>query len=90
MKNYRIALLPGDGIGKEVVPAGVEVLKAAAREFTFDFASFEWSCEYYLRHGRMMPQNGLETLRLTKNTVPSTTPLRKDMKMKVDYTFENV
>ncbi len=63
MKNYRIALLPGDGIGKEVVPAAVEVLKAAAREFTFDFASFEWSCEYYLRHGRMMPQNGLETLR---------------------------
>ena len=63
MKHYRIALLPGDGIGKEVVPAAVEVLKAAAREFTLDFASFDWSCEYYLRHGRMMPEDGLETLR---------------------------
>lgn len=63
MKNYRIALLPGDGIGKEVVPAAVQVLKAAAREFTLSFEPFDWGCEYYLRTGRMMPPEGIEQLR---------------------------
>lgn len=63
MKNYRIALLPGDGIGKEVVPAAVQVLQAAARDFTLTFEPFEWGCEYYLRTGRMMPPEGLEQLR---------------------------
>ena len=62
-KNYRIALLPGDGIGKEVVPQAVRVLKAAAEGFTLAFESFEWGCEYYLRTGRMMPADGLEQLR---------------------------
>jgi tartrate dehydrogenase/decarboxylase/D-malate dehydrogenase len=63
MKNYRIALLPGDGIGKEVIPAGVEVLGAAANGFTFSFQTFEWGCEYYRSTGRMMPEDGLEQLR---------------------------
>jgi tartrate dehydrogenase/decarboxylase/D-malate dehydrogenase len=63
MKNYRIALLPGDGIGKEVIPAAVDVLKAAAQDFTLSFERFDWGCEYYLREGRMMPLDGLETLR---------------------------
>jgi len=63
MKHYRIALIPGDGIGKEVVPAGVKVLQAAAREFSLSFEEFNWSCEYYLRAGRMMPEDGLEQLR---------------------------
>ena len=62
-KNYRIALLPGDGIGKEVVPQAVRVLEAAASGFTLAFESFEWGCEYYLRTGRMMPADGLEQLR---------------------------
>jgi tartrate dehydrogenase/decarboxylase/D-malate dehydrogenase len=62
-KNYRIALLPGDGIGKEVVPQAVRVLQAAASGFTLAFESFEWGCEYYLRTGRMMPPDGLEQLR---------------------------
>jgi tartrate dehydrogenase/decarboxylase / D-malate dehydrogenase len=62
-KNYRIALLPGDGIGKEVVPQAVRVLQAAAEGFTLAFESFEWGCEYYLRTGRMMPADGLEQLR---------------------------
>lgn len=64
-KNYRIALLPGDGIGKEVVPEAVRVLQAAASGFTFTitFEPFEWGCEYYLRTGRMMPEGGLEQLR---------------------------
>ncbi len=63
MKNYRIALIPGDGIGKEVVPAAVRVLQAAANGFTFSFERFDWGCEYYLRAGRMMPEDGLEELR---------------------------
>jgi tartrate dehydrogenase/decarboxylase/D-malate dehydrogenase len=67
MKNYRIALLPGDGIGKEVVPAAVKVLEAAARAFkhafTLSFEPFDWGCEYYLCAGRMMPEDGLEQLR---------------------------
>lgn len=63
MKTYRIALLPGDGIGKEVVPAAVRVLKAAQRNFTLSFEAFDWGCEYYLRAGRMMPPDGLEMLR---------------------------
>ena len=63
MKSYRIALIPGDGIGKEVIPAAVKVLQAAADGFTFSFRPFEWGCEYYLRTGRMMPEDGLETLK---------------------------
>src|SRR5437867_3948232 len=63
MKSYRIALIPGDGIGKEVVPAAVGVLKAAASEFALRFEQFDWGCEYYLRSGRMMPEQGLEQLR---------------------------
>ena len=60
-KSYRIALIPGDGIGKEVIPAGVRVLKAAAKgNFTFQFESFDWGCEYYLKNGRMMPEDGLD------------------------------
>jgi tartrate dehydrogenase/decarboxylase/D-malate dehydrogenase len=63
MKNYQIALIPGDGIGKEVVPAAVEVLKAAARDFTLSFQTFDWGCDYYLRMGRMMDSDGLDRLR---------------------------
>jgi tartrate dehydrogenase/decarboxylase/D-malate dehydrogenase len=63
MKTYRLALLPGDGIGKEVIPAAVRVLNAIAQEFALSFGPFDWGCEYYLRTGRMMPEDGLETLR---------------------------
>jgi tartrate dehydrogenase/decarboxylase/D-malate dehydrogenase len=66
-KNYHIALIPGDGIGKEVVPAAVKVLQAAARasggRLSLSCEEFEWGCEYYLRTGRMMPEDGLEQLR---------------------------
>ncbi len=60
----RIALIPGDGIGKEVVPVGTAVLEAAARRFGFDlsFDTFPWGCEFYLSHGHMMPAEGLEIL----------------------------
>ncbi len=63
MKTYRIALLPGDGIGKEVIPQAVRVLETVAQDFQLTFEHFEWGCEYYLRAGRMMPDDGLDQLR---------------------------
>jgi tartrate dehydrogenase/decarboxylase / D-malate dehydrogenase len=63
--KHRIAVIPGDGIGKEVLPEGIRVLDAAARRFGFelDWTHFDWSCELYARTGRMMPADGLEQLR---------------------------
>ena len=65
MKNYRIAVIEGDGIGREVVPEGIRVLEAAARRFNLSFSwqHFNWSCETYRKTGRMMPEDGLEQLR---------------------------
>ena len=58
-------MIPGDGIGKEVVPEGQRVLEAAARRFGFEleWTTFDWSCEVYARTGRMMPEDGLDRLR---------------------------
>ncbi|HEX6209300.1 MAG TPA: tartrate dehydrogenase [Methylomirabilota bacterium] len=63
--RHRIALIPGDGIGKEVVPAAARVLDVAGKRFGFDFEwqTFDWSCETYARTGRMMPEDGLDQLR---------------------------
>jgi tartrate dehydrogenase/decarboxylase/D-malate dehydrogenase len=66
MKTYKIACIPGDGIGKEVVPAGQTVLEALAakqKTFKFDFTSFDWGGDYYRQHGVMMPDKGLDELR---------------------------
>lgn len=65
MKHYRLALIPGDGIGVDVTVAAMSVLRAAAEKsgITLETESFPWSCEYYLETGRMMPEDGLETLR---------------------------
>jgi tartrate dehydrogenase/decarboxylase/D-malate dehydrogenase len=66
MKTYHIAAIPGDGIGKEVVPAAIRVLHAAAERhggIRFEFTAFPWSCDYYLDQGKMMPDNGLEILK---------------------------
>jgi tartrate dehydrogenase/decarboxylase/D-malate dehydrogenase len=66
LKTYRIAVIPGDGIGKEVVPAGVEVLRAlAAAEpaLGFEFEHFDWGGDHWRRHGVMMPPDGLKALR---------------------------
>jgi tartrate dehydrogenase/decarboxylase/D-malate dehydrogenase len=66
MKTYRIATIPGDGIGKEVVPAGQRVLEALAASepsMRFEFAHFDWGGDYYRRHGTMMPADGLDALR---------------------------
>ena len=63
--EYRIALIPGDGIGKEVIPEGVRVLKALAIKYGFDLflEEFPFSCEYYMKNGVMMPPDGLDQLR---------------------------
>ncbi|MBP8297340.1 MAG: tartrate dehydrogenase [Burkholderiales bacterium] len=66
MKTYRIACIPGDGIGREVVPAGREVLAALAAaqaRFRFEFENFDWGGDYYRAHGVMMPADGLDALR---------------------------
>jgi tartrate dehydrogenase/decarboxylase/D-malate dehydrogenase len=58
-------VIEGDGIGREVVPEGIRVLEAAARRFdlSLSWQHFNWSCETYLKTGRMMPEDGLEQLR---------------------------
>jgi tartrate dehydrogenase/decarboxylase / D-malate dehydrogenase len=66
MKTYTIATIPGDGIGKEVVPAGRAVLEALASgdsALRFEFTDFDWGGDYYRRHGVMMPPDGLDALR---------------------------
>jgi tartrate dehydrogenase/decarboxylase / D-malate dehydrogenase len=62
---YRIALVPGDGIGLEVIPEGVRVLQELAGRYRFEmhFIEFPYSCAYYLKHGAMMPEDGIERLR---------------------------
>jgi tartrate dehydrogenase/decarboxylase / D-malate dehydrogenase len=64
-KRYKIAVIPGDGIGKEVVPEGLRVLEAAASKFGFDLKLDEFdfaSCDYYLKHGRMLPEDWKEKI----------------------------
>jgi tartrate dehydrogenase/decarboxylase/D-malate dehydrogenase len=65
MKQFRIAVIPGDGIGKEVMPEGLRALEAAGRRFgiQWKFDEFDWSCDYYAKHGRMMPEDALDRLR---------------------------
>ncbi len=65
MDKFQIAVIPGDGIGREVVPVAVKVLDTAAEihgGLKFEYQIFPWSCEYHLEHGHMMPEDGLETL----------------------------
>lgn len=66
MRTYRIAAIPGDGIGKEVIAEGVKVLNVLARQskrFKFSFKQFPWSSHYYLKHGHYIPAGGLEELK---------------------------
>jgi tartrate dehydrogenase/decarboxylase/D-malate dehydrogenase len=64
MKTFNIAVIAGDGIGKEVVPEGIRVLEAAGRRFDFrlQWHAFDWSCETYVQTGKMMPDDGLQQL----------------------------
>jgi len=97
MKTYRIALIPGDGIGKEVIAAGVQVLEAAAGgDFALACEPFDWGCEYYMRTGRMMPEGGLEQLRpfdaiylgaIGHPTVPDHISLR-ELLLKIRFGFD--
>jgi len=66
MKTYRIACIPGDGIGKEVIPAGQQALQVLAERldrFRFDFEHFGWGGDWYRAHGVMMPADGVDALR---------------------------
>lgn len=61
---YQVAVIPGDGIGKEVVPEGIKVLETVSRNFelSFEWKHFDWSCERYLESGAMMPEDGIQQL----------------------------
>ena len=62
--SYQVAVIPGDGIGKEVVPEGIKVLETVSRNFelSFEWKHFDWSCERYLESGAMMPEDGIQQL----------------------------
>ncbi|MCF6094864.1 tartrate dehydrogenase [Microaerobacter geothermalis] len=65
MRTFEIAVIPGDGIGKEVVPEALKVLETVADVhggLKFQFTQFPWSCDYYVEHGEMMPKDGLNIL----------------------------
>ncbi len=66
MRSYRIAAIPGDGIGKEVIAAGLEVLTALERRdggFHLEVQNFPWGSDYFRAHGKLMPEDGVATLR---------------------------
>ena len=60
--SYRIAVIPGDGIGREVIPAGMAAIEAAVqkRDITVSFTEFPWGCDYYLTHGQMMAESAYD------------------------------
>src|SRR5881275_646931 len=62
LKTYRIAAIPGDGIGNEVIPAGIEMLERAAAGFRLEFEHFDWSSKRYAETGKYIPDGGLERL----------------------------
>jgi len=63
MQDYSIAVIPGDGVGREVIPTALTILKAAAKDVKFFFQEFDWGCDYYLKTRQMMPENGLDQLK---------------------------
>ena len=65
MPTFNIAVIPGDGIGKEVIPEGLLALETVGRKhgITFNWTEFDWSCETYHQHGYMMPEDGIEQLK---------------------------
>ena len=64
-KTIKIAVIPGDGIGTEVIPEGIRGLEKAGKKhgINFDWTEFDWSCERYHKTGSMMPEDGIEQLR---------------------------
>lgn len=66
MKTFKIAVIPGDGIGPEVIKEGVRVMDRIAEvdgTFAFEYTWFPWGCDYYLETGKMMPDDGMEQLK---------------------------
>ncbi len=65
MRHHKIAVIPGDGVGIEVIDATLPVLERISGTFgfTLELTNFDWSCDYYLQHGRMMPKDGIERIR---------------------------
>jgi tartrate dehydrogenase/decarboxylase/D-malate dehydrogenase len=65
MKTFRLAIVPGDGIGHEIIPAALKVLEAAGKKFDFEleYTFYDWGAGRYLKEGAFMPENGLETLK---------------------------
>ncbi|HEY4601349.1 MAG TPA: isocitrate/isopropylmalate family dehydrogenase, partial [Cerasibacillus sp.] len=67
MQKYRIAVIAGDGIGPEVIAEGIKAIEALTtlkeKGIQFEFVHLPWGCEYYLREGRMMPEDGMDVLR---------------------------
>ncbi|MFJ7637668.1 tartrate dehydrogenase [Peribacillus sp. NPDC097225] len=66
MHVHKVAVISGDGIGPEVIDEGIKVLNKVAElagDFSFEFTYFPWGCEYYLEHGKMLPDDGLERLK---------------------------
>jgi len=66
MIKHKVAVIPGDGVGPEVLAEGIKVLKKIAEldgTFSFEFETFPWGCEYYLKHGKMMADDGMDRLK---------------------------
>ena len=66
MKAYHVAVIPGDGIGRDVTDEAIKVLNAVAQKdgtFRFAFTEFPWGCEYYLKTGKMMDDDGMDVLK---------------------------
>jgi len=66
VNNYRLAVIPGDGVWVEVIPQGLRVLHRAGEvtgSFRLETTDYPWSCQWYLEHGRMMPEDGIDRLR---------------------------
>ena len=66
MNIFKIAVIAGDGIGPEVLAEGIKVMNRVAKldgSFKFEFTHFPWGCEYYLKNGKMMDDDGLEQLK---------------------------
>ncbi len=73
LNKYHIAVIPGDGVGNEVVPAAIQVLDTVADihgGVKFEWTYFPWGCEYYIKHGVMMPEDGIETLKSFDQILP--------------------
>src|SRR5574340_57676 len=65
MPHFKIAVIAGDGVGREVIPEGIRVVEEVGKrhEASFAFTYYEWGSDYYFQHGRMMPAGGVDLLR---------------------------